>query len=68
VLEDELRRFHWVAVDPGSLADFCVALFGLADTSRETFLEAAERELGVETLPDGVGLRWELRTLVAERT
>lgn len=68
VREDELRRFHWVAADPGSLADFCVVLFGLADTPRELFLEVAARELGIETLPDGVGLRWELRTLVAERT
>lgn len=67
VMEDSIRRFHWTAPDRDALADFCIGLFGLADTSRETFLEAADRALGIDDLPGHVGLRWELRTLVARK-
>ncbi len=67
VLSDELRRFHWVAADEATLADFCIGLLSLRDTGRETFLEAARRVLGIDAVPGGVGLRWELRTVVSLR-
>jgi len=68
VVSDEARRFHWVAPDRDSLADFCIGLFSLSGTSRGSFLGAAEQLLGVDEVPGGVGLRWELRTLVAVRS
>jgi SAM-dependent methyltransferase len=67
VQSDDLRRFHWVAPDATSLADFCIGLFSLRDTSREAFLGSARALLGLDDLEGGVGLRWELRTVVALR-
>lgn len=67
VVADGIRRFHWVAPDEAVLADFCVGLFGLVGTSREEFIAEARVALGVDRLPGGAGLRWELRTLTAIR-
>lgn len=63
-LSDELVEFHWVAPGRSELAGFCSRLFDLRGVDAARLLEAASDILGVDDLPDGVGLRWSLRTLV----
>ncbi len=66
VRSDELVRFRWIFRDVAELGEFCHGLFDLRTASPRAVAEAASERLGVEDLPEGVGLRWELRTIVAE--
>lgn len=66
ILSDELVRFHWIFRDRVELGEFCHGLFDLRTVSPAQVAEAAATLLGVDELSDGVGLRWELRTIVAE--
>lgn len=65
VVSDEVVRFRWVFRDVTELGAFCHGLFDLRTASPLSVADAAAEHLGVEVLPDGVGLRWELRTIVA---
>ena len=65
VVTDELVRFHWVFRDITELGVFCHGLFDLRTATPQAVAEAASEHLGVEVVPEGVGLRWELRTVVA---
>ncbi len=66
LLSDELVRFHWIFRDRAQLGEFCHGLFDLRTASPSVVADAAADLLGVDELSEGVGLRWELRTIVAE--
>lgn len=65
IVSDELVRFLWIFRDVSELGEFCHGLFDLRTASPRSVAEAAAEQLGVEVVPEGVGLRWELRTVVA---
>lgn len=57
--------FHWRFDDRASMGRFCHLMFDLRSATPEDTARAAEATLGVDALPDGVGLRWELYCVVA---
>lgn len=67
VLSDEKVRFHWRFRDRTEMGVFCHGLFDLRTAGPEEVARRAEEILGVDALEDGVGLRWELRTVVSVR-
>ena len=66
VRSDERIHFHWMFRDLTELGEFCHGLFDIRTASAPVVAEAAAEALGVEVLSEGLGLRWELRTVVAE--
>ena len=48
------------------MGEFCHGLFNLRTASPAAVADAAADLLGVDDLAEGFGLRWELRTIVAE--
>jgi SAM-dependent methyltransferase len=65
VLTDEVLAFPWVFADAASLGEFCHGLFDLRTVGPAETGAAAVARLGLHDVTAGVGLRWQLRTLVA---
>jgi SAM-dependent methyltransferase len=57
--------FHWRFDDRAAMGRFCHLMFDLRSATPEDTARAAEATLGVDVLPTGVGLRWELYCVVA---
>lgn len=66
-IKSDLReRFIWKAASAEQLSEFCLNLFGLNQLLVSEMEVALRRHLGLVTLADGVGLQWELRTVVSQ--
>lgn len=66
-IKSDLReRFIWKATRAEQLAEFCLNLFGIKQLSVSEMEMAIRQHLGLVTLADGVGLKWELRTVVSQ--
>lgn len=66
-IKSDLReRFFWEAARTEQLAEFCLNLFGIKQLSVSEMEMAIRQHLGLVTLADGLGLKWELRTVVSQ--
>jgi len=67
-ISQELVPFHWQFDTEEAMATFCHDLFDLRSASVAETAEAIRQQLGVVALPEGgVGMCWQLMTLVAEK-
>ena len=66
IKSDFRERFIWKATSVEQLAEFCLNLFGLKQLSVPEMEVALSQYLGLVNLADGVGLKWELRTVVSQ--
>lgn len=67
LLAVERPALLWRFSSEAEMAEFCSVLFDLREVSSEQVLAAIQADLGIECLPDGVGLRWELAYCTALR-
>jgi len=65
----ETSHFHWVFANRVDMAAFCHELFDLRASTEADTLQTVECTLGVDDLQaGGVGMRWSLMTIVAQRS
>jgi SAM-dependent methyltransferase len=74
---DELRRsgweivsaervgFHWCFANTDDMGEFCHSLFDLRTSTPQETAATIAAELGVDDVPGGVGMRWELYMVAA---
>ena len=60
VTNSEVVNFHWLFADQVQLVIFCRELFGLDKIEPDSFLQDTCTTLGIETLRNGIGLKWQL--------
>jgi SAM-dependent methyltransferase len=65
VLSAERVPFHWRFDDVVGMGEFCHGLFDLRTSRPADTARTIEAELGVDPLPGGVGMRWELFMVAA---
>jgi len=69
ILSSEVVRFHWCFDTGENMAAFCHDLFDVRAASIEETAHAIGEQLGVDCLPGNRrGMRWELMTVVAEKS
>lgn len=66
ILSDRIERFTWKASSAEQLAEFCLNLFGIKQLTTKEMETALAKHLGLVTVAEGVGLKWELRTIVSQ--
>ena len=68
VVSHRLEHFHWVFADNAAMVAFCRGLFDIRKADDAAVLRALLEGPGVDALAGGgVGLRWSLMTIVAQR-
>lgn len=73
IRSDQKISFHWVFDHRRDMADFCRGLFDIQRASDAEIWDAVDRMLGVDVMDaegageEKIGMRWALRTIVAER-
>ncbi|MFI4975605.1 MAG: class I SAM-dependent methyltransferase [Caulobacterales bacterium] len=65
VISHERVAFHWRFNNPHDMAAFCYQMFDLRTSSPEETARTIEAQLGFDRDSGGVGMRWELYTVVA---
>ncbi|MEN3974546.1 class I SAM-dependent methyltransferase [Emcibacter sp. SYSU 3D8] len=65
VLSAERVPFHWRFASLADMGEFAHSLFDLRTSSPADTARTIGAELGVDTMADGVGMRWELYMVVA---
>ncbi len=65
VVSAERVPFHWRFDDIGDMGQFAHKLFDLRTSSPQDTARTISDELGVDTLGDGIGMRWELYMVAA---
>lgn len=73
IRSDKRARFHWMFQTVQDMTEFCRKLFDIRSASDAEIYDAVEDHLGVDVMEpkqaggDMIGMRWELRTILAER-
>lgn len=64
---EELVEVPWQFPDEESMVAFCRTLFAVQSAAPDLVLRALHEHLGVDTVPDGVRMRWWLRYATARK-
>lgn len=67
VLSAQRKRYHWLFKSEQQMAEFCHQLFDIRHSDLSRTRSRIVEELGVDRLDGGVGMRWELFVIVAEK-
>lgn len=65
IVSAERVGFHWRFANRTDMGEFCHRLFDLRTSVPAETGRTIEAELGVDDLPDGIGMRWELFMVAA---
>ena len=61
------QAFRWTFDNAAAMADFCRQLFDICNTGTAEVGRAIAADLGIDKLAHGIGMRWSLMTIVAEK-
>lgn len=69
IISDTIESFYWIFDDILSMGIFCNTLFDIKNVSSKQTVDAIMEYLGIDKFPDAkVGMRWELHTIVAQKS